>query len=234
MSHVWEQLDQGYAYCLNCPETSLTTRNDNCMNVWGFFESRVCLTVQDHEWQKACGEFERVGLYGVQRFQAVKEIGPHQSFSHSERNILLDFYHSTANTLLHLEDDVQFRSTEHLEAALRELPHDWDILYLGANLVQWGNGESSPERYSEHLFRIKGAWTTHAIAYNKKCIHEVLAKQPGFSEKMFDNALSDLLPTLNVFVIAPMIAYQRPHISLIWNRFDDYTPIFEQSEAMLR
>lgn len=204
------------------------------MNPWQFFQMKVCLTVQDHEWQKAVNEFERIGLHGVERFQAVKEIGPHQSFSHSERNILLDFYHSSAETLLHLEDDVAFRSTEHLEAAINELPTDWDVLYLGANLVQWGNGESSPERHSEHLFRIKGAWTTHAVAYNKKCIHEILAKQPNFSERMFDNALSDLLPTLNAFIIAPMIAWQRPHHSLIWDRYDDYTPIFEQSEEKLR
>lgn len=194
----------------------------------------MCLTVQDHEWQKACFEFERIGLSGVERFQAVKEIGPHQSFSHSERDILLNFYHSNAETLLHLEDDVTFRDTDHLEAALSELPADWDIVYLGANLVLWNNGEPNPERYSEHLFRVKCAWTTHAIGYNKKCIHRVLAQQPGFSEKMFDNYLSDVLPELNAFCVSPMIAWQRPRFSLIWERDDDYAPIFEASEEKLK
>jgi hypothetical protein len=204
------------------------------MNPWQFFERKVCLTVQDHEWQQGCFEFERVGLHGVERLNAVKEIGPHQSFSHSERNILLDFLHSDAKTLLHLEDDVQFKSTEHLEAAITQLPSDWDILYLGANLILWNNGEPQPERYSEHLFRVKCAWTTHAIAYNKKCVERVLARQPGFSEVMFDNYLSTVLPELNAFCVAPMIAYQRPRHSMIWNRFDDYTPIFEASDARLR
>lgn len=204
------------------------------MDVWSFFERRVCLTVQDEEWQQALSEFEHIGLTGVEKFQAVKEIGPHESFSHSERNILLDFYHSADETLLHLEDDVVFKDTGHLEAAITELPGDWDVLYLGANLVQWGNGESAPERYSEHLFRIKGAWTTHAVAYNKKCVREILAKQPAFSEKMFDNALSDLLPNLNAFIIAPMIAWQRPHMSLIWNRETNYDDVFTESEAKLR
>lgn len=204
------------------------------MNPWQFFDRKICLTVQDYEWQKACFEFERVGLTGVERFNAVKEIGPHQSFSHSERNILLDFYYSSAETLLHLEDDVSFRSTEHLESAIRELPADWDVLYLGANLVQWGNGESSPERHSEHLFRIKGAWTTHAIAYNKKAIVPILEKQPGFSERMFDNYLSERLPELNAFVVAPMVAWQRPHMSLIWNKETDYSDVFEQSEEKLK
>ena len=102
---------------------------------WSFFDRKVCLSLTEEEWSKGKAEFERVGLYGVERFQAVKEIGPHQSFSHSERNILLDFYHSPAQRLLHLEDDCQFRDIEHLGRALAELPRTWDILYLGANLL---------------------------------------------------------------------------------------------------
>ena len=200
---------------------------------WSFFDRKVCLSVQDDEWALAQREFERVGLSDVERFQAVKEIGPHQSFSHSERNILLDFYHSGASTLLHLEDDVVFRDLSHLNAALAQLPNDWDIVYLGANLVQWNNGEPRPERYGPHLFRLKSAWTTHAIGYNRKCVFEILAKQPEFSVRMFDNYLSDRLAEFNAYIVAPMCAYQRPRKSLIWDRYDDYTPIFEASDAKL-
>lgn len=207
---------------------------DRFMNPWQWFDKKVCLTLQDHEWQKGCAEFDRVGLFGVERFQAVKEIGPHQSFSHSERNILLEFYHSNAERLLHLEDDVLFRDTSHLEAAINELPSDWDILYLGANLLCWQNGEPQPERHSEHLFRVRAAWTTHAVAYNKKCVFEILAKQSEFSIQMFDQYLSSRLSEFNAYVVAPMVAFQRPRHSSIWGRFDDYTPIFEESDRRLR
>jgi hypothetical protein len=202
---------------------------------WSFFDRIVCLSLTEEEWSKGKAEFERVGLNGVERFQAVKEIGPHQSFSHSERDILLDFYHSPAQRLLHLEDDCQFRDLEHLGRALAELPRTWDILYLGANLLMWNNGsEPQPERVSEHLFRIKGAWTTHAVAYNKKCVFEILAKQPMFSEMMFDNWLSTQLEKFQAYIVAPMVAYQRPRFSSIWSRFDDYTRLFEESDAKLR
>ena len=202
---------------------------------WSFFDRKVCLSLTQEEWSKGKAEFERVGLYGVERFQAVKEIGPHQSFSHSERNILLDFYHSPAQRLLHLEDDCQFRDLDHLGRALAELPRTWDILYLGANLLMWNNGsEPKPERVSEHLFRIKGAWTTHAVAYNKKCVFEILAKQPEFSVQMFDQYLSERLSEFQAYIVAPMVAYQRPRFSSIWNRFDDYTGIFQESDAKLR
>lgn len=204
------------------------------MTAWSYFDRKVCLSLTDSEWEKGKTEFERVGLYGVERFQAVKEIGPHESFSHSERNILLEFYHSTAQRLLHLEDDCTFRNLDYLGVALAELPPTWDILYLGANLLMWNNGsEPKPERVSEHLFRIKGAWTTHAVAYNKKCVYEILSKQKMFSEQMFDQGLSGLLAGFQAYIVAPMVAYQRPRFSSIWNRFDDYTPIFEASDEKL-
>jgi hypothetical protein len=181
------------------------------------------------EWEQGRQEIERVGIFDCIKFQALPDIGPHQSFNRSTRQILSDFNDSSHETLLFLEDDVQFRDLSHLEEALSELPPDWDIVYLGANLL---NGE--PERYSDHLFRVKSAWTTHAIGYNKKVIPFLLENQKGFSEEMYDQTLSNLLPSLNAFVVAPMVAYQRPHHSAIWDRYDDYTPIFEASDGLLK
>lgn len=51
---------------------------------WSFFQRVVCLSHDDSEYALASAEFSRVGLSPA-RFHAVKEIGPHQSFSHSER-----------------------------------------------------------------------------------------------------------------------------------------------------
>jgi hypothetical protein len=204
---------------------------------WSFFDRVVCLSTLPEEWATGSQEFARVGLK-VERFQSLPDIGPHQSFNKSEREILCQFYLSDAETLLHLEDDCVFRDLGHLPQALSELPEDWDIVYLGANLICWDMGGESaplpPQRYSPHLFRVFEAWTTHAIGYNRKCIYELLAKQPAFSEIMFDNWLSTRLPELNAYCIAPMVAWQRPRWSSIWQREDDYTPIFEASEARLR
>lgn len=195
--------------------------------MWSFFQRRVCLTLGP-DWPLACAEFERVGLECVWRFDALPDIGPHQSFNRSTRRILSDFAMSESETLLFLEDDVVFKDLGHLETALSELPADWDICYLGANLL---NGQ--PERYSEHLFRVKSAWTTHAIGYNKKVIPFLLENQPDAGAEMYDNALSRWLPSLNAFVVAPMVAYQRFHKSSIWQTTEDYTPHFEASDARL-
>lgn len=203
------------------------------MTDWSFFQRRVCLTASDTEYALAEAEFARVGLT-VEKYPAVREIGPHQSFNHSERNILLDFLHSDAETLLHLEDDVAFQDLSHLPQAISELPDNWDILYLGANLICWNDAEPWPIYYTDNLFKVTRAWTTHAIAYHKRCVRRILERQPGMSEQMYDQYLSGRLHEFNAFVVAPMVAYQRSRFSSIWQREDDYTGIFERSDARLR
>ena len=203
--------------------------------MWEFFSRRVCLTTLAEEWAIGSQEFERVGLT-VERFQSLPDIGPHQSFSKSEREILCQFWLDELPTLLHLEDDCVFQDLSHLEQALRELPADWDIIYLGANLVCSNNGEPWPERHSEHLFRVRAAWTTHCVGYSRNAARYLLERQPGFSEMMFDNWMSTKLSELNAFCVAPMVAYQRPRISSIWQTgmIDDYTEIFQMSEERLK
>ena len=199
--------------------------------IFDFFDRKTVLTCDDVLWCQFQNEAARVGLDGYLKFEAVGDIGPHQSFSRSTREILSQFWASGDDRLLFLEDDCVFQPIDHLGAALSELPDDWDIVYLGANLL---NG--TPERYSEHLFRVTAAWTTHCVGYNRKVVPFLLENQPGFSEMMFDQFLGNSLAQLKAFVVAPMVAYQRPHVSAIWQNpvEDDYTSIFEASQERLR
>lgn len=201
---------------------------------WDWFDRRIVLTNDEGEYQLALAEFSRVSLE-VDRFNALPDIGPHQSFSKSVRQILIDFYESPADRLLHLEDDCVFLELHHLERALRQLPHDWDVVYLGANLICWGSANGNdPKRFSTHLYRVKQAWTTHAIGYNKKVIPFLLENQPGYSEVMFDNWMSTQLEKLNAYVVTPMVAWQRPRWSTIWGRHTDYNDVFIASQNKLR
>lgn len=209
------------------------------MNPFSFFTRRVCLTLGP-DWPTACAEFERVSVNNVWRFDALpidgeRILGPHQSFNASVRQVLEDFIVSGSESLLFLEDDVTFRDLAHLELALCELPANWDIVYLGANLLCWNRADDpQPVRYSDHLFRVRQAWCTHAVGISRKAAQIILDGQPDINEQMVDNFISDILPVLNAFVVAPMVAYQRPHHSAIWNRYDDYTEIFQQSDERLK
>lgn len=200
---------------------------------WSFFQRRVCLTTLPEEWEKAEQEFARVGLT-VQKFQSLpidddQILGPHQSFSGSVRQILTEFYNSEDRTLLHLEDDCEFKDLHHLEDALYELPYDWDIVYLGANVR-----DPNPRRFSRHLYRVTEAWTTHAIGFNRKVVPFILDNQPGLSEAMLDNWLGSQLHLLNAYVVSPMVAWQRPRFSTIWQRETDYNEVFVQSQNRLQ
>jgi hypothetical protein len=181
-------------------------------------------------WGSSLREFRRIGLTGVTRFEALSSIGPHQSFNKSVRSILEYFQRSPFECLLFLEDDVDFVKVDHIEQALKELPKDWDLLYFGANIL---HTEPKPTRYSTHLCRIFSGWTTHALAFNKKCITFILENVPGESDEMFDNWLSRQLPTLNSYLVTPMAAYQRPGHSLIWNSATNYESVFTGSDIIL-
>jgi hypothetical protein len=196
--------------------------------MWDFFDRKVCLTADPGEWAKAEAEFKRIGLDDVQRFSAMPHIGPHQSFNVSTRQILIEFFESSNERLLFLEDDCVFKGHDHVEQALNELPDDWDIVYFGCNIK-----DEKPVKWSEHLHKIQGAFTTHCIGYNKKCIPFILENQPGFSECMFDNWLSANLSRLNAYVINPMVAWQRPRHSKIWDRQVNYDEHFIESQNKL-
>jgi len=201
---------------------------------WSTFGMRVLLNRPDAQkrWADSLLELNRVGLYNVIRFASLPAIGPHQSFNSSVNTIVKAFYTSKADSLLFIEDDILFSNTDHLNEALNELPDNWDILYLGANLV--GDAiHSKPMRHSKHLCRIFGAWTTHCIAMKKTVAKFIIDNQPDPSAQMVDNWLSDNLHRFNAFCITPMVAFQRPEKSYIWNQVVDYGPIFKESDLLL-
>lgn len=198
-----------------------------------YFDLKICLNhpSASERWGSCLQEFKRIGLTGVARFEALPDIGPHQSFNRSVNEILRYFRRSPYRRLLFLEDDVTFVRPEVAEEAIKQLPEDWDILYLGANILHPPGAK--PEPFSPNLCRVYEAWTTHAIAFNKKSVNFILENQPGFSEAMFDNWLSANLSRFNSYIVAPMAAYQRPGHSLIWNSTTNYETIFTGSDIIL-
>jgi hypothetical protein len=46
--------------------------------------------------------------------------------------------------------------------AIKDLPSNWDMLYLGISPTQ------KCERFSPHLFKVRGGYTTHAIIWNNR------------------------------------------------------------------
>jgi hypothetical protein len=164
-------------------------------------------------------------------FYAIEDSNPKRSFNLSQRDILTIFADTDLETFLVMEDDADLRNLDLIEPILSELPNDWDMLYLGAN-VKPHPDFIPPIRVSQHLFRIFNAFTTHAIIYTHKAVEQILDAYDG--EQMYDAFLdAKMLRNLNAYVCSPFLSYQRPGMSDLWERTVDYTDTFQASENYL-
>jgi hypothetical protein len=153
-------------------------------------------------------------------------------------------------TILVLEDDADLRNLEYLNdryedgsvaqwdnalsdydfSIINQLPDDWDILYLGAN-VKPTPDFIPPKRVGKNVFRIFNAYTTHAIIYRLGAAQWIKDLYDG--EMMYDAWLDTQLKFLNAYICCPFLSYQRPTRSDLWDRNVDYTDTFQASENYL-
>lgn len=107
-----------------------------------------------------------------------------------------------------------------IEKAMSQLPSGWDLLYLGANL-------NKPQiQYSENLYRLQDAWTTHAIVYGSQRVVDYIVKQRSqFEERTIDVFYAkDVTMKFKCFMVRPMLAIQRKSFSDIQKGERDYQP----------
>jgi len=202
-----------------------------------FFDAIFCMNLNSRpdRWQECLQSFEEYNIdKKVKRFSAARPEYPglSQKFlgkagcSYSHFLIAQKAQQEGYENYLVLEDDFQFRFPPHelrkyLHECINQLPVDWDLLYLGCNLDD-SYGLYPIESFSDSLFRLKSAHTTHAMAFNKKFIEKFAASSPtdetlvDWTKKyeVIDVYLSrHVLPHINAFVSDPLIAIQRPSFS---------------------
>jgi hypothetical protein len=178
-------------------------------------------------------ELKRVGII-AERFRAYEGDNKHLAFNKSQWNSLNEC--KDYKSVLILEDDVVFTNLDHLPQALSELPLGWDVLYFGANI----NG-TPLERYSQHLFKIRNSFTTHAVAYSGKMAKWIVENFPFHTDDYEKEGLTiyDEWLRVNVqeqfkcFLIYPMVAEQRRSYSDIWSCDADYSNCFKQGNELL-
>lgn len=133
-------------------------------------------------------------------------------------NKSMHFALENENELLLLEDDCVFEGTiNDLMKAKSELPNDWDLLYLGANV------RSKQERYSNRLHNLKDGWTSHAILYSAKGADYCYNTFNWQESMIYDEWLrTHAQQVLKCFVMNPMIAFQSDGWSDIWGANTTY------------
>ena len=117
------------------------------------------------------------------------------------------------------EDDcILMKPWSIVEKAMKQLPKDWDALWIG------GNVRVPLKRYSENLFIVKNTFALHAVIYNsEKMVDYILENHNTKTGENLDVFYNRVIQEMfNCYIIYPMVANQRKGYSDITKREVDY------------
>lgn len=117
------------------------------------------------------------------------------------------------------EDDCKMLfDWSYVEAIMKQLPADYDALWLGANL------QRPLKRYSDNLFILRDAYCLHATIYNsQRMIDFILNNHNTPSGKNLDIFYHDVvMERFRCFITAPMTATQMAGVSNICMEYTDF------------
>lgn len=175
----------------------------------------ISLNSRRDRWQESKEEFAIASIASVYRFPAIfLNDDPITScmLSHYAVMELCENKH-----IMIFEDDVKFLHDKYtLDMCLKNLPEDWDMLYLGGNICKPFTA------VNRHIGRLTHAQSTHAYCINKNFISKLLVyKKP---HKHLDLIYTEeVIPNHVCYITIPMIAVQRPSYSDIEKKYVDYS-----------
>ncbi len=144
-------------------------------------------------------------------FERSKRMRGHMGCWDSHRRLMEKIRDEDNGMTLILEDDCDFNDKVLiLSKYMRELPEDWDLLYLG------GINQDAPESYSDHLDLAKNILQTHAYIIRDKFIPTLLETLTNHRWKV-DIVFSEAIKRGKCFICTPPIAVQRESHSDINN-----------------
>ena len=159
--------------------------------------------------------------FNIERVSAIKHewgwLGLWQTFK--------KIFQECQGDVLIFEDDATYRgSYPDLINCVNDLPANWDMLMLGANIK-----DSRLDRISKRLVRTYGSWTTHGILYSYSFAKEMA--ELDLTIPIDEHFRTIVHPKGNSYICVPFLSYQRPSQSDIENCYQNFTGIFKESEA---
>jgi hypothetical protein len=197
----------------------------------------LCITMGP-DWPLARAEFERVHIRGVEPFQAIVEDNRVLAFNKSVYECMKL---AEDDELWLFEDDVMFDSWP----SIHYWPENFLTIHFGANIIGTDTTVwKMPTVFNKNfpLAELHNCWQSHATWYSAECVKYILDNFKYVTDEyktegcqIFDEWLRvNVLPMGRSYVLNPMIAYQRPRWSEIWNRDSDYTGCHKQGNEWLK
>jgi len=208
--------------------------------VFDFFDAVFCINLNKRKdrWKLAQEEFDDIGiLEQVKRFSAIEKKDGRLGVIKSHLEIIKYAKNNNLNNVLVFEDDVVFLDNnfqKSLQNAISQLPLNWDLFYLGANL------HVPLDNYSENLVKLKNGFAAHAITYNKNIFDNFIQKYDALSKivlytDILDVWLADYIQNRNnSYLVKPLLATQRNSYSDIEKYNVNYSFIEERYKKFVR
>ena len=168
----------------------------------------IGLESRTDRWDRCKQIFERYNISPVSHYATVMD--PNDKHRHYMKDFLQMLrVKGGANHLCFFEDDFELTDNweEILEKAWKDLPDDWDMLYLGANLT------ISPRKVTDNLMRVRGAYLMHATILNNKFIRYILSHYNPIAVPIIDEWYRVIAQERKFYMTYPMISYQRDNYS---------------------
>lgn len=178
------------------------------------------------------GEMKRIGVTKYERFNAI-DPGPHlgnHGCSASHRAVLNLIIERGLKTAFIFEDDAavrpQFRDSFHDEfsAAMRDLPSDWDMVYLSGHYA-----EKPRARISPRIILMGEMKTTTAYGVTAKSAHELAARIPEGTGDSIDNLYAGYNRTARCYITQPRLFVQYHNYSDLQRRDMNNIPCMEDA-----
>lgn len=208
-------------------------------SAWNLVSSFYCINLDKnpHRWAACIPEFLKVGINYVEQIVTHEsEENRYLSFNQAHYDVIKKGY-DTGKPFIIFEDDICFDDNwKRLEEASNQLPEDWDILYLGCNIIGVDTTEwQLPTKVSSNLFRLHNAWQSHSIIYSNKIAKWILDNFDPMTFPVYDEWLRvNVMNQGNVYVMNPMCCFQRKEYSDIWQREVDYSGAHLQGNNHLK
>lgn len=187
----------------------------------GIFNNSHCINLDSRpdRWQQAQAEFQKMNI-PVQRFNALP--GGATGCMESHIAIIRKAFKNNWEYVPVFEDDIRFLETDprYYRMAFSELPKEWNLLYLGANV------NTPLKRFSGSLLEAHRCWCAHAVIYHHSIYEKILAEYEKGIVKIIDKYLMGRVqPKNKSYITDRLCVTQYPGNSDIENKLVDYSLI---------
>ena len=212
----------------------------NMNTPFDFFDVIFCINLDKRpdRWVHAQQEFQKIGILDkVKRFPAIERKDGRLGCIKSHLEIIKYAQKNNLKNVLIFEDDVVFLDKDVngiMGNVISQLPENWEMLYLGANL------HTPLTNYSDNLVVLKNGFSTHAVSYNHTIFDFFVKKYNKLTAVTLQSDILDVWIASNIqtrgksFLVKPLLATQMNDYSDIVNGNVNYSFIEERYKKFVQ